>query len=353
MEYPLWLVAAGLLFTASAAAQVAPPKKYPWDVRPNKCFMPPADGVAERPECKTDDWPNFAQARTRVDRLLGEPDFDLIERAERDLGFSRERFKTGEYLFEPWFLSLDSFLNAWGERGKVLATEWTHAKGKRGYAPLALAMATHVEAWAARGRGYANTVSPEAAEIYRKKIEEADALLETASNELRAMAPWHQVKLRLAFERRQGKHPPIQVLERATQQWPDHLPLYTAAMYYLSPKWGGSFEEMDAIARYAMERARDGAKAGTYALVYERHLRINRDSTYTLADTAVDWDLMKQGFRELEGKAPWMPRAFAGLACQIRDREEARRLYALHEQRNPGAPVDQLDPCRVFAMSSP
>ena len=123
-------------------------------------------------------------------------------------------------------------------------------------------------------------------------------------------------------------------------------------MYYSQPKWGGSWEEMDAVARVAMQKA-TGNKAATYALVYERHLRVNRDSTYTLRDTKVDWPLMKRGFHELEDKMPWMTSGFARLACQMRDRDEARQLYGAMDKRNPAAKPDPLDACRVFATSSP
>jgi len=346
------VVLATAVACAGAHAQTPLPKRFPWDQRPNKCFLPAEDEAAQTPTCKTNDWPTFGETRRRIDRLLGEPDFDLLERAEREVGFSRERFATGEYLFDAWFLSLDSFFKAWGDRGKALALAWAKAKGSEGYAPLAQAMAAHAEGWTARGSGYASTVSPEAWEIYRKKLEEADALLDTASPKLREMPPWHMVKLRLAFENRGTKASAIQALKHATELWPDYLPLYTASMSYLTPKWGGSFERMDAIARYAMERTPANQRAAMYALVYERHLRLNPDSTYTLRDTQVDWQLMKQGFHELEDKVPWMTKSFAGLACQMRDRDEARRLYQLHDQRNPGAPAEAVDPCRDFAMSS-
>ncbi len=123
-------------------------------------------------------------------------------------------------------------------------------------------------------------------------------------------------------------------------------------MFYRQPKWGGSWEEMDSVARRAMQKA-PSDKAGMYTLVYERHLRVNRDSSYTLRDTKVDWKLMKRGFREIEDKMPWMTFGFAGLACQMRDRDEARRLYAVMDKRNPQAKPDPLDACRVFATSSP
>ena len=346
------LVAIAVLLLALGTQAQPMPRKFPWDQRPNKCFLPGAEEVANTPMCQASDWPTFADTKHRVDMLMGNDEaFDLLERAEREVGFSRERFPTGEYRFEAWFLSMDAFYRAWGARAKAIATAWA-TRSKEGYAPLAQAMAAHNEGRTVRGGGYANTVSPEQWEIYFRKLQEADALLEAALPKLREMAPWHIVKLRLAFESSGKTASPGDAFKRAAEQWPDFLPLYTVTMFYSQPKWGGSWEEMDAVARHAMSKARTD-KAGMYTLVYERHLRVNRDSSYTLRDTKVDWKLMKQGFRELEDKMPWMTFGFAGLACQMRDRDEAKRLYAVMDKRNPEAKPDPLDACRVFATSSP
>jgi hypothetical protein len=343
----LLVVLAAALACAAAHAQAPMPKKFPWDQRPNKCFLP---GGEESAMCKVDDWPSLEETRYRLAILFSRPDFDLIERAEGEVGFSRERFDSGEYRVEAWYLALDGMFRHSGERGKEFAAAWSKAKGRDGYAPLADTLAARAEGWSARGTGYSHTVSPEAWEIFKKKLAEADALLETASPKLRQAAPWHMMKLRIAFERRETPAPPIALLKQATEQWPEYLPLYTLSMHYLSPKWGGSFEQMDAIARFAMERTRERTTPAMYVLVYERHLRVNPDSTYTLRDTRVDWDLMKQGFRALEGTAPRLPHRFAELACQMRDRDETRRLYQVADRQSP-APANATDPCRVFAMS--
>src|SRR5258706_10078294 len=345
------LAVTALLFAVVTQAQPQP-RKFHWDKRPNKCFLPGGEAVAVTPECKADDWPTFGDTKYRLDTLMGNDEaFDWLERAEREVGFSRERFPTGEYRFEAWFLSMDAFYRTSGPRGEKMAAAWA-ARSKEGYAPLAQALAAHNEGRTVRGGGFANTVSPEAAAIYLQKLDEADAFLETASPKLRETAPWHIVKLRLAFESSGKTASPGDAFKRASEQWPDFLPIYTVAMFYRQPKWGGSWEEMDSVARRAMQKA-PSDKAGMYTLVYERHLRVNRDSSYTLRDTKVDWKLMKRGFREIEDKMPWMTFGFAGLACQMRDRDEARRLYAVMDKRNPQAKPDPLDACRVFATSSP
>ncbi|HEY5896189.1 MAG TPA: hypothetical protein VIV54_01405 [Burkholderiales bacterium] len=347
-----------VLVFGSALAQPVPPqlpKRFPWDHRPNKCFLPTGDGLPHGPMCaEPARWPNYAETKHHLDMLLAEQDYDLIEQGEREVGFSRERFDSGEYLFDAWFASLDTFSDAWGERAKAVAEGWAKAKGREGYAPLAQGLVLYHEAWKARGRGYASTVTPEAWAIFYRKLDEADAMLDTASPKVKGMGPWYLAKLRIAFVR-QDKRPTVPgLLERATAAWPEYLPLYSVAMTFASPRWGGSFEEMDGVARYALERTKGTRGAAMYAMTYERYFRGAGDGQATLKDSAVDWALMKQGFRDLEkdGKAPeWIPRNFAALACQMRDRDEARRLYELYERRKTAGPAEPDNPCRAFAMS--
>jgi len=124
-------------------------------------------------------------------------------------------------------------------------------------------------------------------------------------------------------------------------------------MQFAHPKWGGSFEVMDGIARFAAEKTRERLGVAMYAVLYERLFR--GDSAYTLRDANVDWTMMKQGFRDVESHGigqPWIWKNFAGLACQIRDRDEARRLYGVYDRiRNSDVP-EAADSCRLFATAS-
>src|SRR5689334_16904660 len=182
-------VALVLLASSAAFAQVSPPqipKRFPWDHRPNKCFLPGGDPGAIAAMCaEPPRWPNYAVTKQHVEMTFGEGDFDLIEVAEREVGLSTDRFDAGEYKFDAWFDALDYFTEAWGQRAKDFVQGWGKAKGREGYVPMAEALIAYHEGWTARGKGYANTVSPEAWEIFGKKLEEADAILDTVSPRIR------------------------------------------------------------------------------------------------------------------------------------------------------------------------
>ena len=51
------------------AAGAASAKRYPWDMRQPKCFLPDAIPSAQ---CKANDWPDYGESKRHVDRLLVE-----------------------------------------------------------------------------------------------------------------------------------------------------------------------------------------------------------------------------------------------------------------------------------------
>jgi len=346
----LVLACLGVGFSVQAQAPgAAPAKRYPWDVRPLKCFLPDAIPSGQ---CQSDDWPNYGETKRRVDRLFVEPDFDLIERAENELGYSEKQFASGYYHFDAWFLSLDQMLKYESQPLYQVVSGWGKAKGEGGYVKLAEALLRYGEGWQAI-QGYSNTVTPEAKNIYRRKLREANQILDSASDRLKRTGPWHVVKLRVAYQLPELKGSREELLAAAADLWPEYVKIYTAAMEFSLPAYGGSYEQVDKIARFAVERTK--AKWGTswYAIVYQQVARFVCQCTLT--DSEVDWDLMKRAFRVYEARAgatESVYRAYADLACVMRDRPEARRLLEqadkLDTDRSPGRP----DPCREFAFST-
>jgi len=336
---------------AQAAGPASAPKQYPWDMRPKKCFMPGAMEMAPS-LCAAKDWTSYAETTGRVQRLLIDADFDLVERAENELGFSRDQFPSGQYRFDAWYLALDTlFTNPW-EQSYARASAWAKAKGEDGYVKLAEALLRYGEAWKARGSGYGNTVTPEGWDIYRRKIREADQVLDSASDRLKRMGPWHVLKLKIAYQLPELENGRASLLEAASDAWPDYSSIYTTAMVFSLPKWGGTYQQVEKIARLAVEKSKNRLGVSLYPIVYQQMFRYQCDCV--LPDTAVDWSLMKRGFRDIETRgradgAAW--KVYANLACQMRDRGEARRLLELSDKLRGPHGAEPPDPCREFAFS--
>lgn len=119
---------------------------------------------------------------------------------------------------------------------------------------------------------------------------------------------------------------------------------------------------MDQAARTATRRAKRLGE-GMYPLLYASVSW--EQGRYTLADTKADWPMMKDGFRALESlrASPATWHQFAQFACQMHDREEAKRLYAVRDATRAAAPNgrdsfdddsfdDDSDACRAYAFGT-
>lgn len=325
------------------------PSRYPWDLRPRKCDRIP--NATQYRMCQHVDWPTFSDAAQRMDSLLASSNFELIERAARELALSREKFPTGEYRFEAFSLAMRTVFTSTGEHGSGIARAWRAAKPDSDFSLLAAAMAKSGRAWSARGGGTANTVSAEAWAIFYGQLEEAVALLDAASEDFKTSGPWHIFRLELAYQIPRLEAERLHRLAAASEAWPESRFLYGVPMRFSHPKWGGSFALMDGVARLGAQRSASSLGSGMYALLYIRAFA--GDPHYTLRDSKVDWALMKQGFRDLEQRSagPVGDRlAFAAMACQMHDKTEAQRLYKAHDKLAGAAGAEAAtDACRAYA----
>jgi len=351
------ILMAGVFWVGAAHSQpLGNSDRYPWDTRPPKCFIPDAEPIWICQE--QSNWPDFPTTVSRVQSLLmvGQADQEtaLLNKAGVDLALGGQKFSTGQYQFEAWYLANKRQLSFVNDDVLGFVEEWRQSAGVASPALLANVIVLIRQAWRARGGGYANTVSAEAWDIFYEKLSEADALLDSASSEVKRSGPWHILKVELAFTRRVPPSNRLDILKAAIAAWPDSTALYDTPMWMSSPVWGGSFEQMDDIARTAAQASKSRSSAAMYAIVYER--AFSYSSRYLLSSTKIDWNLAKQGFRDIEQSGQFPPgiwRGFANLACQMQDRDEARRLYELHDAQIEGSKSQKdTDPCRAFANAN-
>jgi hypothetical protein len=197
-------------------------------------------------------------------------------------------------------------------------------------------------------------VTPEGWDIYRRKLREANQILDSGSERLKQTGPWYVMKLRIAYQLPELEHEREGLLEAGSRLWPEYVKIYGTAMAYSIPVWGGSgYEEAERIARFAVERTKAKWGVAWYALAYQEMVRSGFGCGCSITEVHADWDLMKRGFRDLEargGATEGHLNAFASLACTMRDRGEARRLLELADKLKRDRPAGPPDPCREFAF---
>lgn len=342
-----------LLLPAPSFSQVA--RQYPWDNRPAMC-MNAAEGSQRCAIPKV--WQSISYNHHLLLSLLNSRDMELIGRAESELAYSQERLDDGEYRAALWQGALLQHFEHDANPEK-LAGLWASELGPDGFACYAKAALAFGEASRARGTGWASTVMPEAMEIYETRLADANKFLDECPEKVKQTLPWHSMKVSIAYMLPSLHDQRESQLKKAIAAWPDAKQIYLPAMNYSQPVWGGSFAELERLARMAVDASQETKRTALYAELYGAILAMS--ATDSISDSDADWEAMKRSFRDVEalGAYPsYEPGHFALLACAKRDRAEAKRLMEWAEQtaRKEYGPNygrrDMTDPCVKFAFST-
>jgi tetratricopeptide (TPR) repeat protein len=339
--------------TAAAQSESSTVKPYPWARLFGRCTEP---GAAERMTgCKPPpDWPDLSQSIRNVNLLFVnlDGDYGLITRAENDLAFSTGRFDNGAYRADAWYYGLEELFLHGGDYGSTIVETWKSKLGDNGTVPLAQALVHYGDASTARGGGYASTVSPEAWRLYYAALARALDALDHASERLKGTPPYHDMRLSVLLSIRDRREAALDEFRQSIKRWPDYKRIYYTAGTMALPQWGGGFEVLDGVARSALEYNPPDEGALIYAWLYMQLIVLRGE--YTMPDTEVDWTLMKRGIRVFTGRdstnIPTLE-MLAKSACQMQDRDEARRIYEIIDRRAKpmeGKPKVS-DACRAYA----
>lgn len=140
---------------------------------------------------------------------------------------------------------------------------------------------------------------------------------------------WYLMKVTLAALNDVDRTTFQAILDDATSQYPLYYPIYFDAIhYYFLPKSGGSFEEVENFARYALEKT----KAYEGMQIYARLYWIVKEQ-YNLGEVEQAGFIQKkdlqQSIAEVLVKYPddWNTAHFADMACELHDKKLATALF--------------------------
>ena len=209
------------------------------------------------------------------------------------------------------------------------------AASPRNAAPAITKAALHLaQAWCFRGTGYASSVPAEAWPEFRKEATAAAEVLDSHGASMSTIDPeFYAVKLNVLRAQAASKLTFRAVLDEATAREPYYLRTYANAAWFYMPQWGGSYAEVEALARYAAERTRTSDYEGSYARVFWSL----EECGCRVVEHAADWATLKQAMHDVYARypVPWNGKYFADLACRMGDREEGRRyIRAIHSEVN-------------------
>lgn len=190
---------------------------------------------------------------------------------------------------------------------------------------LALAEAEYwvQSAWAARGDGYADSVAPDGWKIFRERLAKAEEGLREAKSYSDHLPNWYEQMLQVqsllgrpAIERER-------LFMEGIKKYNTYLPLYFVRVRHLSPKWGGTWDEVDRFVNWSIHNTRATHGETMYARLYWLVISELPEGTKPFAGSHVQWQKMKKGFGDLMQRFPnskWNLNNFAKFACLSGDK---------------------------------
>lgn len=187
-------------------------------------------------------------------------------------------------------------------------------------------------AWVARGGGGSDTVSAQASMLFTYRSEMAAAALEDLADQGASNPLWYDLSLQVGTDQSIGAQKLRAIFDQGHAKFPDYLPIYTRALRGLAPRWGGSYDQVDALIRDVAIRPDADADPALYARLYWSYANIEWDEADIFHDAQADWQIMNAGFFQLLKRYPnsdLVLNAAARFACQANDID---RYFELRSQ---------------------
>ena len=184
-------------------------------------------------------------------------------------------------------------------------------------------------AWYARGSGLASSVTPEGWKLFRERLERAEQILSDSKPYASVLPNWYALMIRVLSALGKGTERNETFIEGASRfkTYPD---IFSEMMLYNLPQWGGSWEAVDLVARWPLEKLKSSEGYQVYARAYWNigTSQLWQDQVL-FRDTKADWPMIKRGFDQLTkqySSSKWLLNGYACMACMANDAETYRDI---------------------------
>jgi hypothetical protein len=207
--------------------------------------------------------------------------------------------------------------------------KWIAAYPESATARIALANAYVAYAWAARGSGYADTVTRSEWKLYGQRIALAKSTLIDAAR-LKEKCPfWYEVMQNVALAEGWERPKARELFQQGVEFDPSFLQFYRSYAYFILPKWYGEPGEAEQFAEDVSQKA-----AGPEGDILYFEIASEITCQYDLYDSPVpemSWEKIKAGYAaidQLYGQSNLKANRFAFMAYMFGDKPMAREAFA-------------------------
>jgi hypothetical protein len=295
---------------------------------------------------------------TELRQAIDKNDFAGLSAMEHDFRSSRARTPSGMWKLKVFHSGVQTYLadglvkeGGCTYRKAPFVQQWAAAE-PRSPAPAITDAALRLEqAWCFRGRGFADSVAPEAWPKFNAGVAAASAALDKHKAIAADDPEFYTVAVSLARVQNVGLEPVRKLVDTAAAKEPGYPWTYSTAAWSFLPQWGGSYPALESFVR---DVSRDASAKGQEDL-YVRIFRTLDECGCQIITSAADWPTLRQSMRDVYSRYPvaWNGEYFAGVACRMKDVEEGRRyIRSLHpEAADEGSFVALFYGCDVRART--
>jgi len=211
----------------------------------------------------------------------------------------------------------------------VNLSNWRRAVPGSVYPDLLEAMLYQSIAWQIRGRGYADSVSNEQWQAFSIQLEMAAAAIDNAAPRGKQTPLWYALALWNGLDRDVSPKRLRATFNAGAKQFPGYEGIYRAMLRPLMPRWGGSFEAVEAFIREVADQERLWTPDARYASLYLQYADLEGNETDVFSDVGADWPRLIRGFEALVKRYPRSDvvlNAYLNFACRAHDLERYRSL---------------------------
>ncbi len=265
---------------------------------------------------------------------LAEEDFANLESEVRDARVAQARARGGVWKLLLFYEAVSSPLSGreatdsdWQDHF-ALIRKWTVARPGSAAAHIAMADAYVNYAWAARGNGYANTVSGSGWKHFNERIGLAKAKLIDAAKTEEKCPYWYEVMQMIAVAEGWDKQQARELFDKATAFSPNYYHYYREYANFLLPKWYGEEGEMQAFAEEVFTRLPEPDSS----IVYFEMASLLACQCDNLRDSldGLSWPRIQQGYKNLErlyGTSKLKSNRFAYMSYLAKDKAAAQEAF--------------------------
>ncbi|MBI2263934.1 MAG: DUF4034 domain-containing protein [Armatimonadetes bacterium] len=252
--------------------------------------------------------------------------FGELEKLAEKLRSTKSKFSSGRSKLWAFYNALD-LKDAPPESALGVFGEWLKAYPESLTARVARGDFYIDWAWAARGGGYADTVTEEGWKFYNERIELARKSLEEAEKYGKDVYLYNRL-MTVARAESSPREECEAAFRKATAMDPEFYGSYMEMAEYLLPRWHGGPGEFERFVESATDMTRSRVRESMYAVIAHA-----MQSTYGgnfFSETTISWSRVDKGFRDLEKRRPnseIVLNMHAHMACIAKDRKTAKQLF--------------------------